>query len=749
MESDPLSSLHTSEGADKEVRVVLCAKSFAPSMINWPSPTGIGGVLIAIFLVLAPFATLQAEPLSQRRAADGTSWQPSVVPPQLAAFFQRHCLDCHGAQEQQAKVALHNLAGHPRSEVELALWKRVVGQLESGHMPPDDAPQPSPQQRKQAIAALYQALETVGVRREGNEVDHDALFSGKLAEDAGKATVGRLWRLSQPAYENLLKDSFRGVKSASRVRAPWEMVPDPKSGFSDFASSHRIGEAELEHHLRNALPIAREMMAAKSPRPELAALTRSGKSATAEQVAAGITAVFGQVLHRKPTEQEQQRYTAFVQKNLQEIESDAAVQQLILAVLLHPEVLYRVEAAKKEQQPVLTPHHLARAIAYTLTDNGPDAELLAAVDQNRLSTPDEVRAQVMRILNDPDVSRLRILRFFQEYFGYTSAPDVFKDAPTLQAAQVVEDAKYTRKETEWAEASYTFVRDADWLILDILEQDQNVLRQLLTTRDTFTLSKPERGPRPLNAAEVQRAKVKYRANSTTRGFFRGIPVELRIYELDELAIRRDAWAPDRRYEMPAGHRAGILTHPSWLISQSGNFDNDPIHRGKWIREKLLGEKLPEIPITVDAQLPDEPHNTLRERMRVTREAYCWKCHVHMDPLGLPFEIYDHFGRYRETELGKPVDAIGYLEGTGDPRLDGPVTNAVDLIERLAKSQRVEQVFVRHVFRYFTGRNETLEDGPALVQAHRAYAESGGSMKVLLASILTSPAFLQRAAEPSH
>jgi hypothetical protein len=118
----------------------------------------------------------------------------------------------------------------------------------------------------------------------------------------------------------------------------------------------------------------------------------------------------------------------------------------------------------------------------------------------------------------------------------------------------------------------------------------------------------------------------------------------------------------------------------------------------------------------------------------------------MDPLGLPFEMYDHFGRYRETELASPVDATGYLQGTGDPRLDGPVKDAVELIERLAASERVEQVFVRHVFRYFVGRNETLEDGPALVQAHRAYAQSGGSMQALLASILTSPAFLERAAD---
>ena len=30
---------------------------------------------------------------------------------------------------------------------------------------------------------------------------------------------------------------------------------------------------------------------------------------------------------------------------------------------------------------------------------------------------------------------------------------------------------------------------------------------------------------------------------------------------------------------------------------------------------------------------NEPHNTLRERMRVTKESYCWTCHRKMDPLG--------------------------------------------------------------------------------------------------------------------
>ena len=51
---------------------------------------------------------------------------------------------------------------------------------------------------------------------------------------------------------------------------------------------------------------------------------------------------------------------------------------------------------------------------------------------------------------------------------------------------------------------------------------------------------------------------------------------------------------------------------------------------------------------------------LRERMRVTREKYCWSCHEKMDPLGLPFEMYNHAGLYRTTEFEKPVDHQGKL-----------------------------------------------------------------------------------------
>ena len=146
---------------------------------------------------------------------------------------------------------------------------------------------------------------------------------------------------------------------------------------------------------------------------------------------------------------------------------------------------------------------------------------------------------------------------------------------------------------------------------------------------------------------------------------------------------------------------------------------------------------------MDAQIPENAEKTLRERMERTRGAECWKCHQLMDPLGLPFEQFDHFGSLRETEKGRPVVVSGAIINSGVPGLDGPVSGPEELINKLAESEHVQQVFVRYAFRFWMGRNETLEDARTLQDAHKAYKESDGSMSALLKSLLTSDAFLYR------
>jgi hypothetical protein len=62
---------------------------------------------------------------------------------------------------------------------------------------------------------------------------------------------------------------------------------------------------------------------------------------------------------------------------------------------------------------------------------------------------------------------------------------------------------------------------------------------------------------------------------------------------------------------------------------------------------------------------------------------------------------------------------------------------------LADSKRVHQVFLRHVFRFFCGRNETLGDARTLREMERAYHQDQGSLKAAILELLVSDSFIQR------
>jgi len=654
----------------------------------------------------------------------------------VVAFVQQYCVKCHGAKNPKGKLALHRVGQEFDAAAQIEIWKKVLDKLQSGEMPPEEAAQPGPTQRQQVLLWIRTRLRSAGEilddskwlsPSQGNRVDHDALFSGK-APTTPTETRGRLWRLTGRGYEEFIQSlnvkyrlGFR-TYGHHRVRAPWEL--SAQEGFRDYASQHRIGEPEIEHHLRNSTRVARAMLE-RLPKTRitelqpLLAFLKADDSLSPEQIDAAAGAAFEGILGRRPTGQELERYVGFLQSSMKTLERDKSLEQLLIATLFHPEVVYRIELpVDGATRALMSPRDVARSVAYALTDREPDEVLAKAATEGTLTGREEVRGQVVRILNDPEIAKPRILRFFREYFGYTAAIDVFKDSETRKAAGF-------RGKNDWH--PNFFVSDTDRLVEWILKSDTNVLRELLTTSQTFAATG--------NTKEAQ--GVVKNPSKPFSGFAQTV---IDIYELE---ITRQQWSDERPFEMPKQHRMGILTHPSWLIAHSTNFDNHAIHRGRWIQERLLGGRIPDLPVTVDAQLPDEPERTLRERMRVTRDEYCWKCHQQMDPLGLPFENFDHLGQYRTTELDKPVDATGAVEGSGDPGLIGPVNNPFELLKKLASSERVEQVFVRHVFRYMLGRNETLADGPALVAAHRAYVDGGGSMNALITSLLTSEAFLYR------
>ncbi len=486
----------------------------------------------------------------------------------------------------------------------------------------------------------------------------------------------------------------------------------------------------------------------------------SEQGASDQHLRAAVDYLFEALTFRPPSQQESDAYVLIVQQSIDKLGKKEGAVLGLSAIFLDRDALFRpelVEYGKPDAygRVMLQDWELAMAVNHALRYIQPDEELRKAVIEGRMRTKADVQREVERMLADDSIRKPRILRFFRDYFDYDLGGYICKDSKAL-----AETGASARGQAHYG-AMFDATASTDRLIELILQEDKDVLKQLLTTdkvvatkadnvyfgkkRSREEIAASVAAERKAKAEGADKDKAKQRRANVNHSVEPANLTGPKIYaRVSRRSFGAGSMKPERILAtVPEGERLGLLTHPSWLVSHSDAMDNHAIRRGRWIQERLLGGGIPDVPITVDAMLPDEPKSTLRERMRVTRQEYCWTCHQKMDPLGLPFEMFNHAGLYRETELDQPVDTSGEIIDSGDPELDGEVANAIELIQRIADSERAEQVFVRHAFRFWMGRNETLNDAPVLQAAHRAYRDSGGSMKALLVALLTSDAFLYR------
>ena len=550
------------------------------------------------------------------------------------------------------------------------------------------------------------------------------------------------------------------------IAHPYQITDDPDSIKDKMQGDIRGLPTSLVYSTKTLRPLTPiyELLKVKEP--------------TEEQQRAAVDFLFEALTFRTPTPEESDVYLIILQQSVDKLGHEDGTVLGLSAIFLDRDALFRAELAEDSKtdrhgRVMLQDWELGLALNHSLSYIKPDEQLRAAIVEGRLQTRDDVKRELERMLSDETIRKPRILQFFRDYFDYDHGGYICKDNRALTAAGL------TGNPNGHYRAMFDATASTDRLIELILQEDKDVFRQLLTTNkiivtggdrvylgklntkeerqasiDKEKLAVAEEAKKAAEALEAWKKANPGKEPPKTKPKKRpavnhNISVATLTGPKEYVRVSRRSFGngsmrPDRQLAtVPEDQRLGLLTHPSWLVSHSDAMDNHAIHRGRWIQERLIGGGIPDVPITVDAMLPDEPNTTLRERMRVTRENYCWTCHKKMDPLGLPFEMYNHAGLYRQTEVDLPVDTSGEIIDSGDPALDGKVSNAIELIEKLANSERAEQVFVRHAFRFWMGRNETLNDAPVLQAAHKAYKENGGSMNALIVSLLTSDAFLYR------
>jgi len=115
----------------------------------------------------------------------------------------------------------------------------------------------------------------------------------------------------------------------------------------------------------------------------------------------------------------------------------------------------------------------------------------------------------------------------------------------------------------------------------------------------------------------------------------------------------------------------------------------------------------------------------------------------MDEYGFPFEQFDFIAQYRNQELLRPIvtNSVLTIPVKGKTK-KYEIKDPYQFVELLANSQRVQEVFMRHLFRFFMGRNERLSDSQTIIAMNTAY-ESEGSLKSAVKSLLLSNTYTQR------
>ncbi len=748
------------------------------------SVLGSAMALTAALLCSSNLLFAQSDKTTTPIFADKKAFDDTVFP-----FLSTYCADCHGESSNESDVVLSSISFDLASGHDMELWKTVLRQLHVEEMPPTESKQPE-QYEKDAVmfwinselkksgnvSDLYAKLESPSF---GNYVNHEKLFSGEITTEP--FSPARLWRTSPNVFENVKSNYGQG---ATDFRQPFPL--EDKVGIKDYANLLFADSAVVSVLLSNAACAADELIK-HSP------IASSDTSPTDDMLDSAISQHFRKVVGREPLREEISKYSELFRKTAKEGSNAEAMRLVFMAIMLHHESVYRVEIGLGEEDShgrrMLSGTEMAFAIAFALTDRPPDAALLQAAEAGKLNSSTDAQFQVARMLQDDAIGKPRILRFFQEFFGYAQAHKVFKDEDRSGGF-----AYYGEN------YPVMYEKDADFFVMNILEKDKDVFRQLLTSDEYYIINRAtfrntvydfyKKNQQQLDAGEYPESKQqellqrlnlkgwhelneKYNLHNFNKGFDGSVAAIKQIVDeqyswmdtKDENVLLHRMQALFGKYPMVYDlrddeqdfllpqpyrrpHRAGILTHPAWLIAHSLNDSTDPIRRGKWVREHLLGGVIPDIPITVDASIPEDHNKTLRERLQKTEKAECWRCHRKMNPLGYAFEIYDDFGRYRTEESldkgeTKPVDARSELADTGEQELDGEFKDALELIARLAESGKVRQCMIRHVFRYFMGRNELLSDSKTLISADRAYLESGGSFKALLISLLSSDSFLYR------
>jgi hypothetical protein len=502
--------------------------------------------------------------------------------------------------------------------------------------------------------------------------------------DPGPAVIRRMTRLE---YSNTLRDLL-GIASGAADTFPTE---ERRLGFDNNAAALSTSPVLVEQYM-----LAAEKAATSAVNGNLASIVPCD-AATAGVDACGQQFInaFGAKAYRRPLDADDITLLTTVFDVGKATDFKTGVRLVIETILQSPRFLYRVEFGATpraaETFVKLDNWEMASRLSYLLWHSMPDDALLAAAEAGTLSTPQQIGAQVDRMLQDPK-ARGMVADFYNQWLHVGDVAAVEKEATAFPAFSSSIAGLMQQETTQFLDY-VTWDGDGD-------------LNAIFSAPFTF-----------LNGPLAQ---------------YYGVT-----------GVSGNAFV---KASLDPTQRAGFLTQGG-ILSLLGKADQtSPVHRGKFVREQLLCTELPPPPADLMIK-PPELSTTLTTRERFTQHATdmaCTGCHRLMDPIGLGFENFDGAGMFRATENGRSVDASGEVL---DSDIPGPFNGALELQSKLAGSDQVRACVATKWFRYGYGRGEIDKDACSLGTIKNKFAAGGYKFRDLLVSLTQSDAFLYRRITP--
>ncbi len=376
---------------------------------------------------------------------------------------------------------------------------------------------------------------------------------------------------------------------------------------------------------------------------------------------------------------------------------DSGIRRALTAIIASPKFLYRIESMPDGARPgavaPLNEYELATRLSFFLWSTIPDDELLELADAGRLSDPDTLQQQVVRMLQDERAQSLAS-NFAYQWLNMGGLDEIDPDPV------IFKDIDFGIRDL--------FKQEIELFVKDVFLGNQNVT-SMLDADYTY-----------LN----ERLALHYGDQTVKGDIFRKVPVQ----------------DPDRY---------GLLGKGGVLMVSAYPDRTSPVLRGAYVLEHITGTPPPNPPPNVEALAENkqgEMPKTVRARLEAHREnPSCQACHGIIDPLGFALEGFDAVGRSRTVDrmVGTAIDTYGVLP---DGRAIGGVEDLrAALLER---PTLFVQNLVEKLMLYALGRPIEAEDMPAVREVVRKAEDNAFHFYDIVQAIVSTDQFLYKQA-PVH